>query len=342
MNETINKIPGEILEVPAAKMFSYPTYLADAWTPRILQIYRPEYQSIQPGIEYQVVEGTTDSINYVGASKKEFLLKNYKKLTPPLKIEDDRVFFDARYIFQDNVAHMIINVMPVAVHIANNGYPNLNVILHKEPKKFTLKVCELMGIPALTTDKEVQGKLIKATDFNKAIVPDKFYRSILPLYAEKVVAKDQYEIYPRVLIGRKGSRKITNESEVEILLKDYGFKKVYYEDIPMEQQWLISKHAEIIVGIHGAAFGALMFNQSRVKVIEIFHPGYVVYSIRNIVACVGGTWCGVTGQMPETFSEAELAENPRKFADASITVNLDSLRLALDYMDVRFVEARNV
>lgn len=338
-NQTTNKIPGEILEVPASKMFSYPTRLADAWTPRILQIYRPEYQSIQPGIEYELVEGITESINYINApknkfSKQAFLLKNTKKLTKPLKIEDDRVFFDARYIFLDNVAHMLINVMPVAVHIAKQSYPNLNVILHKNPKKFTLKVCELMGIPALTTDQEVQGKLISFTDFEKSILPDKFYQSILGLYDEKVAETGTYETYPRVLIGRKGSRTITNEPEVENLLKDYGFKKVYYEDIPMEQQWLISKHAEVIVGIHGAAFGALMFNRSKVKVIEIFHPGYVVYSIRNITACVGGTWCGITGKMPETFSEEEIAANPRKFAEASMTVDLDSLRMALDYMNI--------
>jgi capsular polysaccharide biosynthesis protein len=136
------------------------------------------------------------------------------------------------------------------------------------------------------------------------------------------------------LIGRKGTRSITNESEVETLLQEYGFQKVSYEDIPMEQQWLISKQAEAIVGIHGAAFGALMFNRNKVKVIEIFHPGYVVYSIRNITACVGGTWCGITGKLPDPFSESEIAANFRKFAEASMTVDLDSVKMALNYMEI--------
>lgn len=342
INKTSNTIPEEILEVPGSKIFSYPTYLSDCWVADILEISKPQYQAIQAEINYEITEGTTESINYITFPKKwlnrkAVLLKTTKQLKPTLKITDDRVFFDARYVFTDNVAHMIINLMPIAVHIARRTCPNINVILPENPKKFTLKVCELMGIPTLVTNQEVEGKLITFKDFDKSVRPDKFYRSTLELYDEVLAEKIdnlEYPTYKRVFIGRKGTRNITNEPEVEALLKEYGFTKVYYEDIPMEQQWLISKQAEVIVGIHGAAFGALMFNRAKVKVIEIFHPGYVVRSIRNITACVGGTWCGITGKLPDPFSEAAIAANPREFAEAAMTVDVQSIKMALDYMAV--------
>ncbi|TVQ48136.1 MAG: glycosyltransferase family 61 protein [Gloeocapsa sp. DLM2.Bin57] len=344
INKTSNIIPEEILQVPGSKTFSYSTYLADAFEAGILDIYRPQYQVPQAEINYEITEGTTESLNHIQIkdsqkwlNRKALLSKITKQIKPALKITDNRVFFDARYVFTDNVAHMIINVMPIAVHIARRTCPNINVILPENPKKFTLKVCELMGIPTLVTNQEVEGKLITFKNFQNSVVPDKFYRSTLELYDEVLAEKiDQleYPTYKRVFIGRKGTRNITNEPEVEALLKEYGFTKVYYEDIPMEQQWLISKQAEVIVGIHGAAFGALMFNRAKVKVIEIFHPGYVVRSIRNITACVGGTWCGITGKLPDPFSEAALAANPREFAEAAMTVDVQSVKMALDYMAV--------
>jgi hypothetical protein len=157
INQTSNKIAQEILEVPSSKTFTYPTYLADAWKAKILEINAQGYQAIQAEIEYEIKQGTTESSSYITfpkkwLSKKAILLKATKQLKPPLIIEDERVFFDARYLFTDNVAHMIINAMPVAVHIARRTNPNINIILAENPKKFTLKVCELMGIPVLCTN----------------------------------------------------------------------------------------------------------------------------------------------------------------------------------------------
>jgi hypothetical protein len=77
-----------------------------------------------------------------------------------------------------------------------------------------------------------------------------------------------------------------------------------------------------------------MFNRSQVKVIELFHPGYVVYSIREITAAVGGKWCAVTGKMPDKYIESEIVANPRKYATASVTIDVESVKMALDYSEV--------
>ena len=70
INQTSNKIAQEILEVPSSKTFTYPTYLADAWKAKILEINAQGYQAIQAEIEYEIKQGTTESSSYITFSKK--------------------------------------------------------------------------------------------------------------------------------------------------------------------------------------------------------------------------------------------------------------------------------
>lgn len=337
------KIPEETLKVSGSKIFSYPTYLADAFVPASLEIEAPGYEVIQPEIAYTVKEGITDSLNtkrMKGQSLIKYnLMKTKKTLGPALKLQDfnldnEKIIYDGRHIDQNNVAHMLINIMPPALHMKKKSDLDIVVVLEENVKSFIVKVCEVMEIPVIVTDKEIKGKIVSVANFEQCMNPDKFYQSLLPLYDEILAEEKPPEGYSRILIGRKGSRTITNQPDIEELLTAYNFKKVYFEDFSMSQQWLLGRHAEVIVGIHGAAFGALMFNRNQAKVIELFHPGYIVKSIRNITACVGGSWCGVTGKMPETYSEEKVAQNPREFATASLTVDVQSLEKALKYMGI--------
>jgi capsular polysaccharide biosynthesis protein len=138
-----------------------------------------------------------------------------------------------------------------------------------------------------------------------------------------------------VFISRKGTRSLINENEVERTLKEYGFWKVYFEDIPVSEQWSITKNAKAIVGLHGAALCSLVFNRNAVKLVELFHPGYVVNGYRHYTNAIGGTWCGVTGQLPENIiTELDVKQNARSFALLPTKIDITSLRMVLDYMGI--------
>jgi capsular polysaccharide biosynthesis protein len=78
----------------------------------------------------------------------------------------------------------------------------------------------------------------------------------------------------RIYISRRGSRMITNESDLWDLLKQYGFIKVELETLSVAEQARLFSTAAVIVGAHGAGLANLTFCRPDTKVIEIFSPTY--------------------------------------------------------------------
>ena len=69
--------------------------------------------------------------------------------------------------------------------------------------------------------------------------------------------------------------------------------------------------------------------------VELFHPGYVVDMYRYMTNDVGGSWCGVTGQIPDNLiKELDVKQQARSFAVSSTKIDTDSLRMALDNLGV--------
>ena len=131
----------------------------------------------------------------------------------------------------------------------------------------------------------------------------------------------------------KNIQKVT--SEVEQTLQAYGFQKYYFEDIPISEQWSIARNAKVVVAMHGAALSNLVFNRNQVKLIELFHPGYIVNMYRHTANAMGGTWCGVSGQITkDIIEELDVKEKPRAFALTRTRIDVNSLRMALEYMGV--------
>jgi capsular polysaccharide biosynthesis protein len=116
-------------------------------------------------------------------------------------------------------------------------------------------------------------------------------------------------------------------------LQAYGFKKYYFEDIPISEQWSVGRNAKVIVGMHGAALSNLVFNSNKVKLIELFHPGYVIDMYRNMANAVGGTWCGVSGQITkDVIGKLDFKQEARAFAESRTQIDINSLRMALEYL----------
>jgi capsular polysaccharide biosynthesis protein len=328
--------------VPSSRMFAHPTRLLCAWEPRLMQIHLPESTKRSAAITIMVQQGVTQAANLdTGRSFRTIYKRLYKRFMPPLRLEGSYVF-DGRYETDQNIAHLVDNVL-IRFLLARRAYPqlaNLTLILRRNASDMVKMACEALRIPFLCTDRAVQGNVVKVqSELRSAshpIIFDPHYRAV---FGVADIANYSAETPKRVFIARKLRRRLVNEAEVEQTLKEYGFVKVYYEDIPVAQQWSIARNAEVVVGIHGAALSSLAFNASHVKLLELFHPGYIVDIYRDLVAAIGGSWAGVMGQLqPEVVQALDFQVKPREFAFADLTIDLQSLRLGLEHLGVGLIE----
>jgi hypothetical protein len=75
----------------------------------------------------------------------------------------------------------------------------------------------------------------------------------------------------RIYISRRLSkrRKIVNEAELEMLLSEYGFTSVFFENLSIDEQAKIMHESEIVLSLHGAGLTNCMFMQQETSLIEI-------------------------------------------------------------------------
>jgi hypothetical protein len=321
------EIPGGTIALSAAKTFTYPTRLAHAWESRILEIAHPAEHLQRRSIEMSTRYDSTRSLNVRFRNPyKRF----YQKYSTPIQYKDGYLF-DTRYEVDGNIAH-ILGCIAIKALLARKSYPNLTLILRDNPHKMAIDAYNLLRLPILCTNRNVEGNLILMSEQNDEPDFEPFYAVEFGQFEFAGYKADTPE---RVFLARRGTRSIINEGEIEQLLSKYGFTKLYFEDYSMAQQWSIARNAKVVVGVHGAALKGLVFNNQAVKLIELFHPGYVVDIYRRDNAIAGGRWCGVTGQLPgNIIQKLEVEKDARSFALARITIDPMSLQKALDELEV--------
>lgn len=81
----------------------------------------------------------------------------------------------------------------------------------------------------------------------------------------------------RLYISRAKARRrrVSNEKELEVLLKSRGFVTLELESLSWQQQVAAFSRARTIVGPHGAGLANLVFCEPGTRVVECFHRAYV-------------------------------------------------------------------
>ncbi len=320
-------IPGGTIELPAAKTFTYPTRLAHAWEPRILEIAHRAECLQRREIEFSARSDSTRSLNIQVRNPYKRL---YKQFASPIQQREGYIF-DTRYEADGNIAH-ILGCVAIKALLARSKFPNLTLILRENPHRMAIEAYKLLGFPLICTNRHVAGTLIVKSPHNDEPDFEPFYRTE---FGQFEFEGYQPETPERVFLARRGTRSILNEDEIDQLLSKYGFQKLYFEDFSMSEQWSIARNAKVVVGIHGAALKNLVFNRQGVKLIELFHPGYVVNIYRRDNAVSGGRWCGVTGKLPdEIIRKLDTEGDARRFARSRLTIAPMSLQMALDELEV--------
>jgi len=344
------------IKVEPTMMFSYPTCAADVYTPKIEQIYLPGKEDV-PELPVEIKVTTSYTWEIQLTSWKWKLFEQVVKLSGHKNALDytGHFIFDARNESDKNVAHLLENSCTYALlakkllseHLGRAV--EVSVILKKNVPAFARELFNSLGIPIICTNFEVYGDVIE-------VIHNYNYR-LYGIQAElfNIELKDYNPITPeRVFIPRRGSRQLINNDEVVNFLKARGFTTYYFEDLTASEKWSIARNAKIVVSVHGAGTGNFIFNRlglapraekgSGLRLIELLSPSFTIHTYRQFSTILNGRWCGVRGQItPEVLRYLDFDTRPRNTLKSPIRdpfkIDLSSLQMALDFMDVDTVEA---
>jgi hypothetical protein len=73
--------------------------------------------------------------------------------------------------------------------------------------------------------------------------------------------------------GRAPKRRLTNEREVARVVEEFGFRVVYFEEHPFEEQVRLAASAEYLVSNHGAGLTNILFMPAGGGVLELRREG---------------------------------------------------------------------
>jgi hypothetical protein len=85
----------------------------------------------------------------------------------------------------------------------------------------------------------------------------------------------------------KGVRSLVNEPEVDALLQEFGFEKVYFEQLSFLEQISLMRETTVFLGVHGAGMTNMLFLQDGAKVIELLNEGYGDLCYFRLASCLG-------------------------------------------------------
>lgn len=216
-------------------------------------------------------------------------LKEFDKLFQgESKFQDlDSVFFIRDIFSTPNICHFLFDQVTRLALGAQAGLDLKSVkIIGPEMKaEFQFEIIRMLGLEHeqfLGTDD------IWAYKCERLYIPDNVIRFSHPANLCDPWARDflrksflqengNRESSPeRIYVSRERStgRRIKNETELRLLLEEFGFTTIYSETLTFSEQVRIFSGASHIVAPHGAGLTNIVFCKPNTKILELFHPFY--------------------------------------------------------------------
>lgn len=163
---------------------------------------------------------------------------------------------------------------------------------------FQLASLELLGIPK---EKVIDGMRYPHVLADELVVCSHprtttyFCPDYLTSYLQNVFAKVELEkdpafvTHPLVYINRGDApkRKVLNESVVEAILEQYGFRSYSLSELSLKQSMQLFRQAKIVVAPHGAGLTNLIFCQPGTQLIELFSDKFVNHYFYELASNLG-------------------------------------------------------
>ena len=190
-----------------------------------------------------------------------------------------------------NYWHWLFDVLPKIYMFNNSTFFKDKINYYLFPsleKNFQKETVDLLNI---SENKRLSSKFFRHLSADEIIVTDHPYTLLndpfkdsldIPLwiinflkkkFLKGILNSPSNNFLPKnIYINRKDGhslRYIINEKEVELKLKDKGFKSLTMSDYSFIEQIKIFNNAENIIGLHGAAFANLIFCKPNTNILEI-------------------------------------------------------------------------
>jgi len=202
----------------------------------------------------------------------------------------------------NNYAHWMFDMLP-KIKLCSEHYP-LNDINYFYTPNLTDFQKDTLSILGINENRIINSKKFRHIQADELLVTDhpNYYKGFIleqhkfqPSWTIQwlrdtyLIHKEKFDANKKVFIDRTDSTfkhcQIQNESEVSNFLKNKGFTKYQLTKLSFFEQVYLFSNAEVIVGVHGAAFANLAFCKPKTKVIEIrpcIRPNTVYESISYI------------------------------------------------------------
>lgn len=334
-------------------VFSARSFFIDRAIPGCDVIQLPE--KIMPAGEVKIVEE--------GAMTMQPRLKMRDRLRgrgrePTIDFHEE-LYIDFRYNNPQNWSHLLNRHIPLlafAELALGQNISNINVIFPKNMPKHGRDLIINLGINSHFTDGPVTGSCIKIFQSHGNVHrphSHKWINSSSIIEKLNKIGSSKDVLPQRILIARRGSRTILNQEEIEISLRQRGFRTIYAEDLHVNDQIRLFSECETIVAIHGAALGPLLYrlsNNAKVtNIVEIIPCGIASDIFRMMAQQVGCRWIGVRGKMKPKYVKPAYNMKQKffsKFQNDSFEVDPVSLLSALDHVwnadDFRFAPLKEL
>lgn len=350
--------------IPCGIVLGHRTHLLDAWLKIPEKIILPEVKTTGGRFDLEIINGSTNDLDYFRPNKNPLKILKRQHTTNI----SNQVIFDARYEVDSNISHYLLDTLTrilIAKDLMNkNGMQDTEiiVILKENPSQLAKNFFKTLNYQTIETESNIQGLIVQhkihpsnSTIENIISYPDfGFFDTTKYAFENILQYRPSYnsQLGEKVFISRKNSRTIENEDEIEKILSEYGFKKVYFEDgkLSLAEQWAIVSEAKEIVAIHGAALSSLIFNHiknfdtskndlPKTKLIEIFGPGFFVGYFRSMASTLGINWIGVRGKItPDVLRDMDFNERGNAPGHAHqatfFTIDPFSIHRAIDTISI--------
>lgn len=183
-------------------------------------------------------------------------------------------FFDTRFIEPNNISHMLMDIIPLCLHVQSAG-GDVKFIFRPLQPRFR-ELLSYFGIEPLCTYRPIIGqqymfrlsRQLAQYDFDHEIdIP--FYNFTGEVYSPFIECRNNRK---KIFLSRRGARSLRNESEVNSFLEDRGYHIFYPEEHSISEQISIMQSAEDVVAIHGAAMAFLALNDRIRTLVELLPP----------------------------------------------------------------------
>jgi len=321
--------------VPESMLFGYPSRISNIYEPVVESIIQKSLiipsEKITVSVEHSVLLPSYLEVRKVGVRDK-ILLFNERRKFGSIENLGERLVYDARYVYNNNITHLIQH------HLAALGFmkkelgvtrENVVVLFEGNAPKLAIEIMRFLGYEVLSTSRRVSCNSIQVK-----VDPNNFFH--LLSYVKYVEFSISEKSFPdKIFISRLNTRKLINEDEVDNFLCCQGYEKVYFEGLSFGDQWAMMMNASNVIAIHGAALGALAFSgfgNKKISLIELFSPGLVVNSFRKYVAILNGSWVGCRGEItPKMVRDIDIPGKAKSHAFEDFKISIKSIEEAINY-----------